>query len=100
MLNGIAMEIGGSSRPASGAEHLISHALDAIAARPRLHGLQVGVATYLVSRLQGQGTAVIAEALDRTGFWRGIAADPFRRSAWIEAVPKAPDVEPERFTIL
>ena len=39
MLNGIAMEICGSSRPASGSEHLISHALDATsrpaaAARP------------------------------------------------------------------
>src|SRR5262249_20469593 len=40
MLNGIAMEICGSSRPASGSEHLISHALDATSARPRLHGLQ------------------------------------------------------------
>ena len=48
MFNGIAMEICGSSRPASGSEHLISHALDAISARPRLHGLQVGVATYLL----------------------------------------------------
>ena len=49
MLNGIAMEVCGSSRPASGSEHLISHALDASSARPRLHGLQVGVATYLMS---------------------------------------------------
>ena len=30
LFNGIAMEICGSSRPASGSEHLISHALDAI----------------------------------------------------------------------
>src|SRR5262249_46676986 len=60
MLNGIAMEICGSSRPASGSEHLISHALDATAARPRLHGLQVGVASYLVSVLQGENTKRIA----------------------------------------
>ncbi|MHC1751188.1 hypothetical protein [Humidesulfovibrio sp.] len=52
MLNGIAMEICGSSRPASGSEHLVSHALDATRARPRLHGLQVGVATYSMCRLQ------------------------------------------------
>src|SRR5262249_35558316 len=37
MLNGVAMEIAGSSRPASGSEHLISHALDHISARPGLH---------------------------------------------------------------
>jgi glycerol-1-phosphate dehydrogenase [NAD(P)+] len=100
MFNGIAMEICGSSRPASGAEHLISHALDEISERPRLHGLQVGVATYLVSRLQGQGTDLIAEAFDRTGFWRGIEADPFRRPEWIEAVRRAPGMKPGRFTIL
>lgn len=32
--------------------HLISHALDTISQRTRLHGLQVGVATYLISRVQ------------------------------------------------
>src|SRR5947209_12015318 len=75
MLNGIAMEICGSSRPASGGEHLISHALDATSARPRLHGLQVGVATYLVSILQGENTEKIAALFDATGFWNAIADD-------------------------
>src|SRR5262249_52621371 len=42
MLNGVAMEIAGSSRPASGSEHLISHALDMWGASQRLHGLQTG----------------------------------------------------------
>src|SRR5262249_7589032 len=60
LLNGIAMEICGSSRPASGSEHLISHALDALSARPRLHGLQVGVASYIVSVLQGVNAERIA----------------------------------------
>src|SRR5262249_6521241 len=80
MLNGIAMEICGSSRPASGSEHLISHALDATSARPRLHGLQVGAASYLVSILQGENTDRIAELFDATGFWDAIAADPFSRA--------------------
>ena len=69
MLNGIAMEMCGSSRPASGSEHLISHALDADSTRPRLHGLQVGVATYLVSILQGQNTERKAALFDATEFW-------------------------------
>jgi glycerol-1-phosphate dehydrogenase [NAD(P)+] len=59
LMNGIAMEICGSSRPASGSEHLISHALDAISARPRLHGLQVGIAAYIVSILQDANTEQI-----------------------------------------
>jgi glycerol-1-phosphate dehydrogenase [NAD(P)+] len=100
MLNGISMAVCGSSRPASGSEHLISHALDAISSRPRLHGLQVGVATYLVSRLQGQGTDRIAAAFDRTGFWEGIRADPFSRAEWVEAVRRAPAVNPDRYTVL
>jgi glycerol-1-phosphate dehydrogenase [NAD(P)+] len=100
MLNGIAMEVCGSSRPASGSEHLISHALDALSARPRLHGLQVGVASYICSRLQGQGTDLIAGALDRTGFWDGVRADPFSRREWLEAVRIAPEIKADRFTVL
>lgn len=100
MLNGIAMEICGSSRPASGSEHLISHALDALSARPRLHGLQVGIATYLVSILQGRNTERIAGLFDDTGFWTAIADDPFSRPEWLEAVRAAPSVKEEFFTVL
>jgi len=100
LLNGIAMEIAGSSRPASGSEHLISHALDAICERPRLHGLQVGVASYLVSLLQGSNTDTIAELFDVTGFWDAIAADPFRRSEWRQAIRQAPTMKEDFFTVL
>lgn len=100
LLNGIAMEIAGSSRPASGSEHLISHALDAICERPRLHGLQVGVASYLVSLLQGSNTDTIAQLFDVTGFWDAIAADPFRRSEWCEAIHLAPTLKDDFFTVL
>ena len=100
MLNGIAMALCGSSRPASGSEHLISHALDALSAHPRLHGLQVGVATYLVSCLQAQNTELIAGLFDATGFWRAIAADPFRRAEWTEAARAAPKVKQEFYTVL
>lgn len=79
LLNGISMAICGSSRPASGSEHLISHALDEVSSRPRLHGLQVGLAAYVVSRLQGDQsrTETIAGLFDRTGFWNGVRGDPF-----------------------
>jgi glycerol-1-phosphate dehydrogenase [NAD(P)+] len=100
MLNGIAMEVSGSSRPASGSEHLLSHALDSVSARPRLHGLQVGVATYVVSRLQGQGTERVASVLDATGFWRGITADPFSHREWMEAVRLAPSLKDDFYTVL
>ena len=100
LLNGIAMEICGSSRPASGGEHLISHALDATSARPRLHGLQVGVATYLVSIIQGQNTDKIAALFDATGFWDVIAADPFSRAEWLTAARAAPSIKEGYYTVL
>jgi glycerol-1-phosphate dehydrogenase [NAD(P)+] len=100
MLNGIAMELSGSSRPASGGEHLISHALDEVSARPRLHGLQVGVATYIVSILQGAGSSRIADLFDATGFWDAVVADPFLKAEWLEAVRRAPSMKPGYYTVL
>lgn len=100
MLNGIAMSVCGSSRPASGSEHLISHALDATSARPRLHGLQVGVATYVISQLMQAGTNEIRQLFDVTGFWAAIADDPFSRSEWETAIRMAPGMKPNFYTTL
>jgi len=101
MLNGIAMEICGSSRPASGSEHLISHALDAASARPRLHGLQVGLASYIISRLQGGSqTESLARLFEATGFFAAVRADPFSRREWQEAVKLAPTIKDDFFTVL
>jgi glycerol-1-phosphate dehydrogenase [NAD(P)+] len=100
LFNGIAMEVCGSSRPASGSEHLISHALDAISARPRLHGLQVGVATYLVSLLQGRYSDVIARLFEQTGLWDAIKADPFCKAEWTEAIRLAPTIKQHFHTVL
>jgi len=49
--SGVAMSIAGSSRPASGAEHLFSHRLDRIAPGRALHGHQVGVGAIIVAYL-------------------------------------------------
>lgn len=100
MLNGISMSICGSSRPASGSEHLISHALDASSERPRLHGLQVGMATYLVSHLHESGTESIRELFETTGFWDVIRADPFSRTKWSKAIEIAPTMKSGFYTIL
>lgn len=100
MLNGIAMEICGSSRPASGSEHLISHALDATSARPRLHGLQVGMATYIACRLQRQQAEIAAALFQTTGFWDAIRHDPFSRAEWLNAALQAPTIKKDFFTVL
>lgn len=101
MLNGVAMEIAGSSRPASGSEHLISHALDMTGARPRLHGLQTGTAAYLVSSLQGGSHhEKIGELFARTGFWDSVRKEPFATEEWRIAVERAPSVKEDFYTIL
>ena len=100
MLNGVSMSICSSSRPASGSEHLISHALDMVSLRPRLHGFQVGMATYLISHLHGTATDMISAVFTRTGFWDAIRADPFSRREWKLAIQQAPSMKNRFFTIL
>jgi len=101
MLNGVAMEIAGSSRPASGSEHLISHALDMSGARQRLHGLQTGTAAYLVSSVQsGSHHDRIGELFARTGFWESVREDPFSKEEWRIAVERAPSMKDDFYTIL
>jgi glycerol-1-phosphate dehydrogenase [NAD(P)+] len=100
MLNGVSMAIAGSSRPASGSEHLISHALDLLEARPVLHGLQTGTAAYLMSHLQHNQHEAIAELFERTGFWESAKKTPFRKAEWEQAVRLAPQIKDDFHTIL
>jgi glycerol-1-phosphate dehydrogenase [NAD(P)+] len=100
MLNGIAMEMAGSSRPASGSEHLVSHALDKITQTPHLHGLQVGVATYISLHLQQGDVERLRALFTSTGFWDVVARAPFSRSEWLEATRRAPTVKDDFYTVL
>ncbi|MEA3559912.1 MAG: NAD(P)-dependent glycerol-1-phosphate dehydrogenase, partial [Candidatus Thermoplasmatota archaeon] len=59
----VAMSIAGSSRPASGSEHMFAHALDAIAERPALHGEETGVGTIMMMYLHGGDWKKIKDAL-------------------------------------
>ena len=100
-MSGLAMEIAGSSRPASGSEHLISHALDSISQKPKMHGIQVGVATYLCALLQKSEHAPgIATVFDKTGFWDHIKQDPFEYREFVEALKLAPAIKNDYYTIL
>lgn len=98
--NGVAMALAGSSRPASGSEHLISHALDMTSSRPRLHGIQVGMAAYVIAALQGANQGRIATVLNATGFFAAVAADPFVTAEWLSAVSHAPTIKDDFYTVL
>lgn len=100
LMSGISMEIAGSSRPASGSEHLISHSLDMITDAPKMHGLQVGFATYLCSYLQNNQFGLVKDFLTNTGFFDYMYENPIDKKTFIEALSKANKVKDNFYTIL
>ena len=99
-MSGIANEIAGSSAPTSGSEHLISHALDKLLEQPQLHGIQVGIATYLMSKVQDHRYRRVNTILSDTGFWDYAATLGLNREDYQKAIDLAPSVKPFRHTYL
>ncbi|WP_027627529.1 iron-containing alcohol dehydrogenase family protein [Ruminiclostridium cellobioparum] len=99
-MSGIAMEIAGSSSPASGSEHLISHALDKILDKPQLHGIQVGIATYLMSLVQQHRFERVEKFLGDTGFFDHVATLGMEAEAFEKAIDIAPSIKPNRYTFI
>ncbi|MEO9365909.1 MULTISPECIES: iron-containing alcohol dehydrogenase family protein [Candidatus Nitrosocaldus] len=98
--SGIAMSIAGSSRPASGAEHLISHALDRLLANPKPHGIQVGFSTLFAMALRGSDFTDIVEVYKRLGFPTTFDSIGIPVEKFMEAIRIAPYTRKGRFTIL
>ncbi len=100
--SGVAMSIAGSSRPASGAEHLVSHQLDRIAPGRALHGHQVGVASIVIEYLHsGEGGywTRIRDALASIDAPTTAAALGIEPGEMIEALTTAHEIR-DRYTIL
>jgi len=100
--SGVAMSIAGSSRPASGAEHLFSHRLDRIAPDRALHGHQVGVGSILVAYLHEGEKGMwrnIRDALAVIGAPTTAAGLGFDDETVIEALTTAHRIR-DRYTIL
>lgn len=98
-MSGIAMEIAGNSAPGSGSEHLISHGLDKLAKQPQHHGLQVGVATYLMSKVQNYRHTRVTKFLTETGFFQHVQGK-MSVSDLEKAIDIAPSLKPYRFTTI
>lgn len=99
-MSGIANEIAGSSAPTSGSEHLISHALDKMLETPQLHGIQVGVATYIMSIVHNHRYKRVNAVLTQTGFWDYTATLGMKKEDFIQAIDLAPSIKPHRYTYL
>jgi glycerol-1-phosphate dehydrogenase [NAD(P)+] len=103
VLSGIAMNIAGSSRPASGACHEISHAIDILyPTRSAQHGEQCGLGAAFATYLRGDAelSGEMATVLTRHGLPVTAAQIGFSDDEFVEAVHYAPQTRPGRFTIL
>ncbi|MGA1872596.1 MAG: NAD(P)-dependent glycerol-1-phosphate dehydrogenase [Thermoplasmatota archaeon] len=96
----VAMSIAGSSRPASGSEHMFAHALDVIAERPALHGEETGVGTIMMMYLHGGDWKRIRNALATIGAPTNAGELGVKDEEVISALLEAHKIRPERYTIL
>ncbi len=97
---GIAMSVAGSSRPCSGSEHLFSHALDRVAARPSLHGEQCGVGAVMMMYLHGGDWQRLQATLRSIGAPTTAAELGVTPEEVVNALVLAHTLRPERYTIL
>jgi len=96
----VAMSIAGSSRPASGSEHMFAHALDAVAEKPALHGEEVGVGSIMMMYLHGGDWERIRGALETLKAPIDAEGLGVKNGEIIEALVGACSIRPERYTIL
>lgn len=99
-MSGVANEIAGSSAPTSGSEHLISHALDSFLERPQLHGIQVGIATYIMCKVTDHRWKRVDTLFTQTGFWDYCATLDLKLEDYSKAIDLAPSMKPFRHTYL
>jgi len=100
IMSGISMEVAGHSAPASGSEHLISHAMDRVAPGGYLHGIQVGVATYIMSIAQDYRSKRVTTFLTDTGFFEHVKTLQIPKKIIAEAIRLAPSIKPNRHTTI
>lgn len=98
--SGAAMAIAGSSRPASGSEHKFSHALDMLGGSKGLHGDQCGLGCIIMSYLQGEEWKRIRSSLKAAGCPVTLKEIGVDETLAMEALLKAKEIRPDRYTIL
>lgn len=102
VLSGLAMATAGSSRPCSGSEHEILHAIDHLYPGTAGHGELAGAASLFTCFLRGDEglLAAIDACLCRHGLPRTPADLGLTEDQFVRAVLHAPLTRPDRYTIL
>jgi glycerol-1-phosphate dehydrogenase [NAD(P)+] len=102
VLSGLAMATAGSSRPCSGGDHEILHAIDHLYPGTARHGELAGAATLFTSFLRGDermATAIDA-CLTRHELPRLPGDLGLSEAQFTQAVLHAPGTRPDRYTVL
>jgi len=100
VLSGLAMEIAGTSRPCSGAEHSISHAIDELYPdRSTFHGLQVAAATISMLRLHNEEAEETINFMKKIGMPTSLHKLGFKDDEIVKILKRAQQNRP-RFTLL
>jgi glycerol-1-phosphate dehydrogenase [NAD(P)+] len=97
--SGVAMCIAGSSRPASGGEHKFAHMLERLTPGSALHGEACGLGTIISMYLHGGDWKGIKTSLKCIGAPTTPSDLGISDEICIEAILRACEVRPERFTI-
>jgi glycerol-1-phosphate dehydrogenase [NAD(P)+] len=101
VFSGIAVSIAGSSRPASGSEHLFSHALKILyPEKTSLHGEECAVGSIVCSYLHNMDWPRIIEALKIIGAPTNNEELKIPRDILIKALSEAKNIRNDRYTIL
>ena len=98
--SGVAMSVAGTTRPASGSEHMFSHVLDKIAPGKALHGEQCGVGAIMMMYLHGEDWEEIRDFLHTIGAPTTARELGIPKKKIIQALLEAQSIRPERYTIL
>jgi glycerol-1-phosphate dehydrogenase [NAD(P)+] len=102
VLSGLAMATAGSSRPCSGGDHEIVHAIDHLFPGTSTHGELAGAASLFACHLRGD--ADLAGAIDACLTRHGLPRTPgdlgLTEDQFTQAVLHAPSTRPDRYTIL
>ncbi|MDG6219199.1 MAG: NAD(P)-dependent glycerol-1-phosphate dehydrogenase [Candidatus Thermoplasmatota archaeon] len=109
IVSGVAMSVAGSTRPASGAEHMFSHMLDhlgpGILLKGRkkqvpLHGEQCGIGAIMMMYLHGGDWQIIRNTLEKIGAPTTSEELGVSKKKIIEALVRSTEIRPDRYTIL
>jgi len=99
--SGVSMCIAGSSRPASGSEHLFSHAVEMLAPGKALHGELVALGTILMLYLYSDPMwKRVKKIMKKIGLPTTAEELGISPEVLVEALTIAHKIRPERYTIL